>query len=273
MKINKVTRIVFSPTGGTRKIVNAIAQNIECEEQQYFDLTHPDNRKYFEYNSDRRDELIILGLPVYEEHMPPIVLDALSHLKGNGQPIALVAVYGNIGFGICLKEMQEWAFTAGFIVVGGATFISEHSFSHDEFPLSAGRPDMMDLYHAEHFGQVLVKKLDTINDILKYTENVLPGKLALLSKLLPKNSVNLFAKIPNLNKRKCEKCGACLKVCPSGAIDPETFAIDKDKCLLCFACVRACPSTSRKIHLKMTPIVKTTLKEQNKKARIPEIFI
>lgn len=274
MQINKITSVFFSPNGGTRKVINAIAQNIDCEEKQYFDLTFPDDRTNFEYDpSYRHDELIILALPVYEENMPYIVLDALKKLKGNGQAIALVAVYGNINYGLCLKNMQTWAFKAGFTVVGGAAFISEHSFSHDRLPLSTGRPDMMDLYHAENFGRSLLAKLNDINDIVKHSEIKLPGKTSFLHKILPKRSLPLFVRYPKLNKRKCIKCGNCLNICPTAAIKPNTFKIEKDKCLLCFACVKICEASSRKIRLKMNPIVKNILKKQTRNAKIPEIFI
>ncbi|MFA6618623.1 MAG: EFR1 family ferrodoxin [Candidatus Neomarinimicrobiota bacterium] len=274
MKINKITSIFFSPTGGTRKIINAITHNIDCAEKQYFDLTFPEDRDNFKHDpSYRQDELIILALPVYEEHMPSIVLDALNKIKGKGQAIALVAVYGNINYGLALKDMQKWAFKAGFTVVAGAAFISEHSFSNDKLPLSVGRPTIIDLYHAENFGKSLISKLDAIKDIIKYTEVKLPGRLSFLYKILPKRSVHLFVRYPKLSKRKCSKCGNCLKVCPTAAIQADTFKIDKDKCLHCFACVKACGSSARRIGLKMNPIVKNKLKRQSKKTKIPKIFI
>lgn len=47
-----------------------------------------------------------------------------------------------------------------------------------------------------------------------------------------------------VNKSKCAGCGACLKVCPHGAIkigeDGKAF-INQNKCKKCVKCQRICP--------------------------------
>jgi pyruvate formate lyase activating enzyme len=47
-------------------------------------------------------------------------------------------------------------------------------------------------------------------------------------------------------REKCPRCGACLQVCPEGALsfseDRTRIVTDKSKCQACFACLRACPS-------------------------------
>jgi len=47
-----------------------------------------------------------------------------------------------------------------------------------------------------------------------------------------------------INKSKCAGCGACLNVCPYGAIeireDGKAF-IDQDKCKKCGECQKICP--------------------------------
>ncbi len=273
MQINKLTRILFSPTGTSRKIAFGISNNIKCEEDQTFDLTHPVNRKHFEYHSNRKDELFILTVPVYEERIPGLIKTSLENLKGNGQPIVLVAVYGNIGYGLCLKEMQDWAHKAGFIVVAGAAFIGEHSFSHEQLPIAVNRPDMIDIYHAHEFGKKIINKLDGIDDILNYKEEKLPSELPFMAKVLPGNSSKFFAQYPKVNHKHCNQCKQCAKMCPTGAIDSKTLDIDKNKCIHCFSCVRACKLDARNIKLKMAPLVKSVLNSQSSKTRLPEIFI
>lgn len=47
---------------------------------------------------------------------------------------------------------------------------------------------------------------------------------------------------PVLNRRKCNKCGVCARICPVGAIRMEGFPdIDLAKCLHCYACFYRCP--------------------------------
>jgi ferredoxin len=47
------------------------------------------------------------------------------------------------------------------------------------------------------------------------------------------------------NENKCTECGACVTICPTGAlvIDPASrhIAFDVDKCIACEACVPVCP--------------------------------
>lgn len=48
-----------------------------------------------------------------------------------------------------------------------------------------------------------------------------------------------------INKDECVACGACVDVCPEGAITCEDVAVvDEKKCLDCGACVDECPNNS-----------------------------
>lgn len=48
-----------------------------------------------------------------------------------------------------------------------------------------------------------------------------------------------------VNKDKCDGCGSCVDVCPTGAVtlDPETglSTIDPEICAECGACEQECP--------------------------------
>ena len=47
------------------------------------------------------------------------------------------------------------------------------------------------------------------------------------------------------NEAKCTECGACVTICPTGALVIDTatrhIAFDVDKCIACEACVPVCP--------------------------------
>lgn len=53
------------------------------------------------------------------------------------------------------------------------------------------------------------------------------------------------------DKDRCYNCGACLAVCPSGALhinrDNWFVDFDENKCILCGACVHGCPTRAIKI--------------------------
>lgn len=55
-----------------------------------------------------------------------------------------------------------------------------------------------------------------------------------------------------VNINKCTHCGACVAICPSGALklDPETYQLkfDEDKCIACLLCIPACPVRAIEVH-------------------------
>ena len=46
--------------------------------------------------------------------------------------------------------------------------------------------------------------------------------------------------VAEVDKEKCTNCGACARVCPMGAIDPEDVYSVPGTCIKCQACVRKC---------------------------------
>jgi len=54
------------------------------------------------------------------------------------------------------------------------------------------------------------------------------------------------------NEERCNHCGACVTVCPTGAfkVDPRTREIlfDNSKCIACGLCIPACPPHAMEVH-------------------------
>ncbi len=53
--------------------------------------------------------------------------------------------------------------------------------------------------------------------------------------------------------KKCTQCGACVSICPTGALyikDRKTMevAFDPDKCIACELCIRPCPPRAIEVH-------------------------
>ena len=70
-----------------------------------------------------------------------------------------------------------------------------------------------------------------------------PNDYLLLGQKLKKTEEKIYAEFPKLNKKKCKKCGLCVKICRSNAIfqipgQYPTFI--KDLCSGCGACWNAC---------------------------------
>jgi len=54
------------------------------------------------------------------------------------------------------------------------------------------------------------------------------------------------------NEARCTHCGACVVVCPTGAlaVDPKTRMVNfyEDKCTACELCVLPCPPRAMEVH-------------------------
>ncbi|MGB7606718.1 MAG: flavodoxin domain-containing protein, partial [Lutisporaceae bacterium] len=101
MIIKSVAVIYFSPTGTTKDILYAIAKGMDINSPRIIDITFPNIRNTNISSID--EDMLIIGVPVYEERIPKILYPFLNTLKGNKKPVVLVAVYGNIGDGIVLN--------------------------------------------------------------------------------------------------------------------------------------------------------------------------
>ncbi|MBP3413470.1 MAG: 4Fe-4S ferredoxin, partial [Oscillospiraceae bacterium] len=98
------TRLIvayFSPTGGTKKVVDAIVAGFDMPAVEV-DLTK-DN------SSVAIDEVDILlaVLPVYAGRVPQVALKRLSAMRGNGQKALAVVVYGNREYDDALLETKN----------------------------------------------------------------------------------------------------------------------------------------------------------------------
>jgi ferredoxin len=271
MIINSSTSIYFSPTGTTKKVINAIVKGMDTTSNTSIDLTSFDVRNIL--SPSIKGDIVIIGVPVYEERVPEMLYDFFTRLKGNGKPVILVAVYGNFGEGIVLNELDAIAKRSGFKVIASGSFIGEHSFSTKEVPVQEGRPNNNDLSKAEEFGRSIMdkmKKTENLNDALI---KIPQGKLPLKAKILPKNSARIFTKTPFADMNICSQCGVCIRLCPMKAISKDTLDINEDKCIRCFCCVKRCPKKARRIVYKPKFLVAKILTIKNKMVRVSQIYL
>lgn len=271
MLINSVTAVYFSPTGTTKKIMNAIINGMGAEDNEIIDITLPQARK--KEISLIKGDIVLIGVPVYEESIPKILNQFLTSLKGEGKPVVIVGVYGNIGEGIVLNELGRITSNSGFKVAAAATFIGEHSFSTKELPVAENRPDNNDLKKAEEFGQNIMKKMQKITNLNDASIMIPQGKLPLISKVLPEDSARLFTQKPDVYKSLCNHCNVCVKSCPVGAINKETLEINEELCLRCFSCVKRCVKKARRIIYRPKFVVANVLKMKSRVDKEPKIFL
>ncbi len=215
------------------------------------------------------EDLLIIGTPVYYNQIPALIRPSLGRIAGNGQPAFLVAVYGNVSEGYALHQMDTIIAQQGFRVIGGASFIAEHSYSSETFAIAPGRPNSTDLEIARALGTDLLGKITTHDriesipkPIFKTPTNPLPNPNTDLAKQV--------AKQPSMDPDTCTNCKTCANNCPTSAIDYETLSINETLCIRCFACVKTCPNKARSIDLTF---IRPFFKKAQKKQREPRIYL
>lgn len=267
MNTTETKMICFSPTGTTQKILRSIISGINPAIRQEINLTKTDIRS--EPVTINPHDLVIFGVPVYEEHIPPAIVPVINGLSGTSQNAVIVCVYGNVGYGLALQELSNSLTENNFNIIAGAAFIGEHSFSNPDFPIAANRPDEADLLVAHAFGK-------SIQELLANPSKIpvsFPGHLPFMSRILPEGSASHFAHSPFCHPDRCTLCGRCVRSCPMNAIDPISLRITESKCLRCFACVRNCPEEARNIKFKHGWLVKRVLLKATTSRKEPELFL
>lgn len=238
MDINFAKLIYFSPTQTTKKIIEDIAHGVRFATVEHVDLTQPDASmpKLVEI----RDELAIIGSPVYSGRLPAVAISRLRNLQGNGAPAVVVVVYGNRAYEDALLELRDIALEAGFKPIAAGAFIGEHSYSTNCTPIAVGRPDVEDLGKATAFGKMIREKMQNIRELDQTTSLHVPGNF-------PFKELRMLSDIsPVTQEMLCTRCKRCHSVCPTAAINADDPTLtDKNLCIRCCACVKNCPAGTK----------------------------
>ncbi len=263
MKISRVNLIYYSPTGNSKKTLEASARGLGVKCVDHIDLTPLEAAG--KSHSIPAGELAVIATPVYGGRVPPVAAQRLKTVKGNGTPAVLVAVYGNRAIEDALIELRDITTEQGFTAVAGASFIGEHSFSNDATPIAPGRPDKEDLEKAKKFGEQVKAKLE---GMAKPVEVKVPGNK-------PYKERNPSGpRFPETTTETCTLCGACVEVCPTKAITvTEKVETAKEKCTACSACVKACPTGARVWTNEGIKKAAVWLHTEYSKRREPEFFL
>lgn len=225
----KITTIYFSATYTTKCVVEAVAKNL-LDEVKTYDIT---NDVSVEEVAIPADELVVVGVPVYAGRVPAMAAERLRRFRGDNTPAVVVAVYGNRHYDDAVLELHDIMTECGFRTVSAGAFIAQHSI----FPkVGKARPDAEDIADIKRFAENTLELLTS-----NFGDISLPG--------------NRPYKVPGgipiwpTASKKCTVCGACARLCPTGAIDPESpKGVDKTKCIKCGRCVVVCPTKARRFY-------------------------
>ena len=195
----KTHLIYFSPTGTTSKIVKQVAAGLDSRDVEHHDLTRMDQ----EFSLCLDDGLAVIGVPVYAGRVPEIFLKRIENLSGEGIPAILLVLYGNRAYEDALVELRDVITAKGFNVIAAGAFIGEHSYSTDERPVAANRPDAGDMQKAREFGAAITNKLQ---GECNQTTLDIPGNTPY------KERVPLGGICPETKPELCTLCKTCARV-------------------------------------------------------------
>lgn len=226
--IMTVYQLVFSPTGGTRKVAARLAAAFG--ESVFIDLCRP--KFTLPKFQPTKDDIVIVAVPSFGGRVPLTAVERLSALNGCGARAILAAVYGNRATDDTLLELYDALTAANFRCCAAVEAIAEHSIARQ---FAAGRPDADDCSVLEEYSAQL--KAALAEDKGEYSL-ALPGNR-------PYKERKPSASKPLVNE-KCVHCGACAERCPVDAIPsdkPDTT--DFDQCISCMRCIAVCPVKAR----------------------------
>ena len=221
----KLYEMVFSPTGGTKRAADILAEEIGLK-RQVIDLTRMDT--VYSDISISPEDVCLAAVPSYGGRVPQAAAERIRQIKGSGARAVIVCVYGNRAYEDALLELKDILEECGFEVTAAAALVAQHSMVPE---VGAGRPDEEDQKEILEFGRKVREKLEKGSH----------GAVEIPGNRPYKDEMEIPA--TPMSAPSCTKCGRCAMACPTDAIRIEDGQVmtEKESCILCMACKAACP--------------------------------
>lgn len=252
--MSKITKIYFSPSQTTKRVVELVADNFDGENETY-DLLNFDCEKEFS-----KEDVAIVGMPVFAGRIPKRGRERLSKLKGNNAKAIAVANYGNAHVTDALLELVTLLKENSFDVVAAATTVSHHSIFGG---VAVGRPDSDDIEKINEFA-------------LKCMEKIESGE-SLTSEIPGNEEYVAYKQLPfeiSCDESVCSFCYDCVSICPEKAIpEDDPMNTDLNLCSRCTACISICPEDARTFSGEAFEAKKPVFEEANSERKEPEFYL
>ncbi len=254
--MEQINLIYFSGTGTTRKCVDTVAEAVGLPVACACNLADNMNAPLPSFD---KSHVLLVAAPVYGGRLPKQVAEKFRQIQASGTRAIAMVVYGNRDFDDALLELTDILTAAGCCVVAAAAFIGQHSI----FPKAgSGRPDASDILKLKEFGSICKQSLAAETTKTVEVRGNRPYKAY--------GAVPLH---PHGVETKCQKCGSCVRKCPTGAIDDATpWQTNPDICISCGRCIVSCPTKTRGYGGLKYNLVGKIFSLMFSKRREPEIF-
>jgi ferredoxin len=232
----RTAAIFFSPTETSKKGVLAMAQAL-TDTPEIYDVTLPP--KAPAQAALTAADFAVFGAPVYAGRIFRGALERMDGIRGDQTPCIVTVTYGNRDYDDALLELCDFVRAHGFVVVGAAALIGEHTYGE----IQKGRPNEEDLAADLLFAQQIRYK----EEAGQYLPAEVPGQRPYIHG----EEGGKGGRFHPLTSDACVQCGLCAAVCPQGAIDPQNCKkMDENKCIACFRCIRKCPKGAKNMNVE-----------------------
>lgn len=266
---DRVCAFYFSPTGGTKKVLEAFLSGFGGSSITRVNWT--DRLKRDDFSTVPEGVLTVIAVPVYGGGVPALLLPVIKGLRGKYNPLVVLTVYGNMNQGVAIQQVARYSAQNGFHLLAAGAFIARHTFSSKQYPVAEERPGKSDLDCARDFGFRVHSKLQ--NGISPAIQIPQTNPLVFFAKdHFSFNSSKVYALPPSIDLKKCRACGVCAKKCPVQAISIKDFNVDPRLCLHCGRCITLCPGHARKQEFRFNIPVSRLLNRLADSDRSPILY-
>lgn len=241
----KVLILYFSATGNTRLGVELIRAGIEKT---------PDNRcdclDIKEYDETRLEGYDLIGFasPVFWFKPPLNMLALLERLpEGHGRPVfTFVSYAGDLSnvYWIYKDRLEK----RGYAVIAQKEMLGQDSWTVARVPghlRMENEPSMQTQASVLAFGQELQAHLAHFKAGAAVAAPKFHWNAATHAISCFYNDVTLrHLFITRVNAGACTRCGRCVRGCPTGKMQFESFPNPKGACIGCFRCINQCPENA-----------------------------
>ncbi len=244
MKITNIKSIYFSGTGTTEQAVSRVSKTLgEALEVpvKSICINKPSVREEPQVLSST--ELLVIGCPTYAGRLPNLLLPYFQkQIKGENTLAVAICLYGNRNVDDALMELCLTIEENGCKPIGAAAVIGQHVFAP---ALGTNRPDKKDFRALDNLSKAVIGKLQQEEAPPSVT---VVGNNPVQPYYSPRDRygypINILKVRPKTYKKKCNKCGICIKACPVSAISPDPTVV-VGPCMKCGACLKRCPQQAK----------------------------
>lgn len=179
----------------------------------------------------------VVAAPVYGGRIPSVMARKLERAKMKSVKAVTFVVYGGRAYEDALIEINDLCEKAGAEILASAATLAAHVFLPD---LERGRPDQKDFEEIRDFGRRVCEKYASG----RFTPVTVPGNR-------PYQEGYKAGFVPETDTALCRRCGVCIAVCPTGAINPkDPSQTDINLCINCMRCAASCQTGAKAVPAK-----------------------